>query len=84
MKRSPDQAQSLLHADGVEKRYGGVVALDGVNLAVPRGSCYALVGESGSGKTTLLRTFNAMVRPDAGSVTVSGRRVGQSDPVALR
>ncbi len=48
------------------------------------GGCTALVGESGSGKTTLLRTFNAMVRPDGGRVTVEGRDVTSLDPVALR
>lgn len=75
---------ALLRATDVTKRYGRVTALDGVSLSVRRGSCCALVGESGSGKTTLLRTFNAMVVPDAGSVEVSGRSVGDADPVALR
>ncbi len=74
----------LLHATRLEKRFGTILALDDVSLSVPHGQCYALVGESGSGKTTLLRTFNAMVRPDSGQVTVAGRPVGESDPVALR
>lgn len=78
------RSDPVLRATGVEKRYGGVVALDGVSLDVPRGACCALVGESGSGKTTLLRTFNAMVRPDTGEVTVAGRPVSEADPVALR
>lgn len=68
----------------MKKRYGDVVALGGVSLDVEHGTCCALVGESGSGKTTLLRTFNAMVRPDAGDVAVSGRSLAGADPVALR
>ncbi|MDX1494082.1 MAG: ATP-binding cassette domain-containing protein, partial [Longimicrobiales bacterium] len=74
----------MLQARDVEKRYDAVTALDGVSLEVARGACCALVGESGSGKTTLLRTFNAMVRPDAGVVSVSGHDVSRADPVALR
>jgi len=73
-----------LRAQEVVKRYGATIALDRVSLDVAQGSCVALVGESGSGKTTLLRCFNAMVRPDAGSVVVGGRPVASFDPVALR
>ena len=68
----------------MRKRYGSVVALGGVSLGVPVGSCTALVGESGSGKTTLLRSFNAMVEPDGGEVVVAGEAVSASDPVRLR
>jgi osmoprotectant transport system ATP-binding protein len=73
-----------LEALRVGKRYGTIVALDDVSLAVPRGSCTALVGESGSGKTTLLRCFNRMVEPDAGNVHVDGADVASADPVGLR
>jgi osmoprotectant transport system ATP-binding protein len=73
-----------LEAETVSKRYGDVVALDGVSIAVAEGECLALVGESGSGKTTLLRTFNRMIDPDAGRVLVGGRDVAGEDPVALR
>jgi osmoprotectant transport system ATP-binding protein len=74
----------MLAAEGVTKRHGPSVALDGVSLRVEAGECVALVGESGAGKTTLLRCFNALVRPDAGRVTVRGDDVAALDPVALR
>jgi osmoprotectant transport system ATP-binding protein len=74
----------MLAADGVTKRHGAAVALDAVSLRVEEGECVALVGESGAGKTTLLRCFNALVRPDAGRVTVRGADVAALDPVALR
>lgn len=75
---------SSLEARNVSHHFGGVLALDGVNLDVPAGSSVALVGESGSGKTTLLRCFNRLVEPDSGEVTVGGERVGSRDPVLLR
>jgi osmoprotectant transport system ATP-binding protein len=68
----------------VTKRYGSVIALDGVSLRVGRGECVALVGESGSGKTTLLRCFNRLTDPDGGTVRVEGIDVSTSDPVELR
>lgn len=73
-----------LEASDIRKRYGQVVALGGVSLAVSPGECVALVGESGSGKTTLLRCFNRMVEPDGGEVRVGGQRVRELDPIELR
>jgi len=81
MGRDPAAA---LAVDQLHKRFGSVVALDGVTLAVPRGASLALVGESGSGKTTLLRTFNRLVDPDSGSIHVDGADVSTIDAVALR
>ncbi|HUG42343.1 MAG TPA: ATP-binding cassette domain-containing protein [Longimicrobiales bacterium] len=73
-----------LEAEDVVKRYGPVVALDGVSITIFEGECVALVGESGSGKTTLLRAFNRMVDPDAGTIRVAGLDVAAADPIALR
>ena len=76
--------EGALEAREVVKRYGDVVALDGVSIQVEPGECMALVGESGSGKTTLLRCFNRMVQPDDGAVLVDGEDVAGRDPIALR
>lgn len=62
---------------GLMKRYGRRVALNGVDLRVPRGSVYVLVGPNGAGKTTTLRALLDLVRPDAGDIRVLGL-----DPVA--
>ena len=75
---------AALEAVSVTKRYGSVLALDGVSLRVGPGECVALVGESGSGKTTLLRCFNRLTDPEAGTVRVDGIDVSTSDPVELR
>jgi osmoprotectant transport system ATP-binding protein len=77
-------SEGTLETREAVKRYGDVVALDGVSLRVEAGECIALVGESGSGKTTLLRCFNRMVEPDAGTVLVDGHDVAGRDPIELR
>ena len=75
---------SALSAEGVTRRFGEVVALDGVTLQVEPEECVALVGESGSGKTTLLGCFNRLTVPESGRVTVLGEDVATADPVLLR
>jgi ABC-2 type transport system ATP-binding protein len=62
---------------GLVKHYGTQVAVDGLDLDVPTGSCFGLVGPNGSGKTTTLRMVCGLVRPDHGQIVVAGR-----DPVA--
>jgi osmoprotectant transport system ATP-binding protein len=84
MHLDPSPSADALATDGVVKRYGGVVALDGVSLRVAAGECVALVGESGSGKTTLLRCFNRMTEPDGGQVRVGGVDAATVDVVRLR
>jgi len=64
---------------GVSKRYGDVIALQDIDLAVAAGEVVVLIGPSGSGKSTLLRCVNALEEPDEGEVFVEGRRVVASD-----
>ncbi len=78
-------APPLLELDGLTKRRGGRLALDGVGLSVEAGGFVALVGPSGSGKTTLLKSINRLVEPDAGIVRLDGRDVrGISAPELRR
>ncbi|WP_327004425.1 ABC transporter ATP-binding protein [Dactylosporangium sp. NBC_01737] len=58
----------ILTTAGLSKRYGGHVALDAVDLAVPEGAVYGLVGPNGAGKTTLLAILAGLRRPTAGTV----------------
>jgi osmoprotectant transport system ATP-binding protein len=83
-KLPPMDDASALAARSVSKRFGSILALDGVSLDVRRGECVALIGESGSGKTTLLRCFNRLTDPDKGQVLVDGTDVASLDPVGLR
>jgi ABC-2 type transport system ATP-binding protein len=59
-------------ADGLVKRYGDVVALDGMSLSVPEGTVLAVLGPNGAGKTTTVRILTTLVRPDVGHATVAG------------
>jgi osmoprotectant transport system ATP-binding protein len=79
-----NDGEIALRAERVSKRYGSLLALDGVSVDVRRAECVALIGESGSGKTTLLRCFNRLVDPDEGRVFVDGVPVTELDPVSLR
>jgi ABC-2 type transport system ATP-binding protein len=72
-----------IEAHGLVKRYGEKVALDGVDLEVPRGSVCGLLGPNGAGKTTAVRVLTTLTTPDAGSARVAGADV-LADPVAVR
>jgi len=60
---------------GLEVRYGGVVALDGLDLTVPEGACFGLLGPNGAGKTTTVSVLTTLRRPDAGVAKLLGRDV---------
>jgi glutamine transport system ATP-binding protein len=72
--------QVVVAARGLVKRWGAVVALDGVDLDVRRGEVVTIVGPSGSGKSTLLRCLNGLEVPDAGTVEVAGLPVRAGAP----
>ena len=82
--KAPAPRVSALAAERVSKRFGAVVALDGVSLEVGREECLAVIGESGSGKTTLLRCFNRLIEPDGGRILVDGVDAATLDPIELR
>jgi oligopeptide transport system ATP-binding protein len=65
-------AELVLEATGLRKEFGDVLAVDGVDLAVPRGGSLAIVGESGSGKTTVAKMIVGLERPTAGTITACG------------
>ncbi|AKH81510.1 multidrug ABC transporter ATP-binding protein [Streptomyces sp. CNQ-509] len=68
----PAAPRPAVRADGVVKRFGPTLALDGVHLEVAAGEAHALVGRNGAGKSTLVSVLTGMERPDAGTVTFSG------------
>ena len=73
-------ATPSLAVAGVHVRYGGVAALNGVDLDVARGEFVALLGPSGCGKTSLLRVVAGFVHPDQGAVRLNGRDVAGLPP----
>src|SRR5487761_1243248 len=63
----------VLNIRGLTVAFGGVVAIDGVNLDVPEGQIHGLVGPNGSGKTTLINCVSGFVRPEKGEIRFCGR-----------
>ncbi|MFI9721695.1 ATP-binding cassette domain-containing protein [Streptomyces sp. NPDC052396] len=61
-----------IYAEGLEKAFGEVRALDGVDLDVPEGTVLGLLGPNGAGKTTAVRVLTTLIKPDRGSAVVAG------------
>lgn len=66
---------NAIQTTDLTKRYGDVVALDGVELSVPAGTTFGLLGTNGAGKSTLFKLLVGHLTPDAGTVTVAGHDV---------
>ena len=73
-------AAPILRLDNLEKHFGGVKAVDGINIEVARGTVHALIGPNGSGKTTTLNILNGIYKPTAGRILVDGQDVTQDAP----
>ena len=63
---------NAIEVTGIEKRYGGVTALDKVSFTVPQGEMFGLIGPDGAGKTTIFRILCTLLLPDAGTASVEG------------
>ena len=74
----------LLRAEGITKRFPGVLALDDVHFELARGEVHALVGENGAGKSTLMKVLGGIHRPDSGTLEVEGRPVTIPNPLAAQ
>ncbi|GAA0949905.1 ATP-binding cassette domain-containing protein [Nonomuraea longicatena] len=59
-------------AEGLVKKYGAVVALDGMDLTVPEGTVFGLLGPNGAGKTSTVRVLTTLLKPDSGRAVVAG------------
>ena len=66
---------TLLQANGLRKQFGGLVAVDEVNLKVERGTTHSIIGPNGAGKTTLFNLLTGRYKPTRGSVTYNGRDI---------
>src|SRR5215213_1736736 len=65
-------ADTAIKVEDLGKRFGDIVAVDGVNLEVPRGTVLGLLGPNGAGKTTIVRILTTILRPDTGRASVGG------------
>jgi branched-chain amino acid transport system ATP-binding protein len=76
-------AEALLEVDGLTKRYGALVAVDGVSMHVQKGEVRAVIGPNGAGKTTLFHLITGVVPPSSGSVRFGGSEITRLAPHAI-
>ena len=70
----------ILEVEGVEVRFGGIVALDGVSFTMPEGKIVGLIGPNGAGKTTLFNCLSRLYVPTDGDIRFKGKTILQSPP----
>jgi len=73
----------LLSVEDVTRRFGGIVALDGVSLAADEGTITGLIGPNGAGKTTLFNVITRLYKPDEGRVVFDGRDLLRTPPYRI-
>jgi ABC-type branched-subunit amino acid transport system ATPase component/ABC-type branched-subunit amino acid transport system permease subunit len=83
MAAGDGNAEPVLQVQGLTKRFGGVIALNQVDLVVPRGAIVGLIGPNGAGKTTFFNTVTGLVRPDGGRISFAGASVVGLRPNAI-
>jgi branched-chain amino acid transport system ATP-binding protein len=74
---------ALLEVTDIRRRFGGLVALDGVSLAVTAGQIKGIIGPNGAGKTTLFNIISGLLKPDVGQVTFQGQPVTGRKPYQI-
>ncbi|AZC13298.1 MULTISPECIES: ABC transporter ATP-binding protein [unclassified Microbacterium] len=81
MTTRPDETRSgelAVQTRGLTKRFGSQTAVDGIDIAVPRGSVFGFLGPNGSGKTTTIRMLLGLIRPSSGDAEVLGEAMPRS------
>ena len=66
---------TLLAVNDLSKAFGGVHAIEGLNLQIRRGAVHSIIGPNGAGKTSLINLLSGVYRPDAGSIRFDGREL---------
>lgn len=74
----------FISAEAVTKRYGDLVAVDRMSLAIRPGEVYSLIGANGAGKSTLIRMITGITEPDAGRVSICGEDLAKRIPTTRR
>lgn len=70
----------MLEAEGLLRRFGGVLAVNDVSLSVPEGELHGLIGPNGAGKSTVFNLITGHLRPEAGKISFQGRRIERLSP----
>jgi ABC-type branched-subunit amino acid transport system ATPase component/ABC-type branched-subunit amino acid transport system permease subunit len=83
LKHPPMIAGSLLKASGIAKSFGGIKAVQGVDIDVKDRTLHALIGPNGAGKTTAFNLISGMFAPDKGGVRLADKQIGGLSPEAI-
>ncbi|HEX8982810.1 MAG TPA: ABC transporter ATP-binding protein [Ktedonobacterales bacterium] len=75
-----DQAQPLLQVRGLVQRFGGLAAVDGVDLDIMKGQIYSIIGPNGAGKTTVFNLITGIYKPTQGDISFEGRSIAGLRP----
>jgi len=75
MRRDIVSASLAIQAEGLTKRYGNTLAVDGLNLDIPAGQFFGLLGPNGSGKTSTIHMLSTLISPTQGTAQVAGHDV---------
>ena len=78
MRRDIVDASLAIQAEGLTKRYGNTLAVDGLNLDIPTGQFFGLLGPNGSGKTSTIHMLSTLIRPSHGTAKVAGHDVNRA------
>ena len=73
----------MIKIKNITKKYGKILALDSLSLAIPKNSVYGLLGPNGAGKTTLLKICCSLIRPDSGDVFIDSKSI-RKEPNKVR
>jgi ABC-type sugar transport system ATPase subunit len=84
MEDRVDNPNALLRAEAINKNFGAVVALQDVNLQIPRGEITGLVGDNGAGKSTLIKIISGALTPDSGLIEFEGTPASFGSPAEAR
>ena len=76
-------SEPAIETRGLVKKFGATIAVDGVDLSIPRGGIYGVLGPNGAGKTTAIRMLATLLRPDAGQASVLGHDIF-AEPKVIR
>jgi D-xylose transport system ATP-binding protein len=76
--------ENVIEIKGLEMHFGGVKALRGVDMQIPRGKVTAIIGDNGAGKSTLIKCLSGIYQPTHGEIFINGETAQVSSPIAAR
>jgi len=76
--------ENVIEIKGLEMHFGGVKALRGVDMQIPRGKVTAIIGDNGAGKSTLIKCLSGIYQPTHGKILINGKPVEITSPISAR